>query len=75
MRQWSERKRNVNAGKSWAKIALANVSMFRYPGKDEMVVVTFDQDYKSSNLTGAMKKRMYWIKEGGRWKIVDEGAS
>ena len=73
LRQWSERKRNVNAGKSWAKIALANTSMFRYPGKDDMVVVTFDQDYKSSNLSGTMKKRMYWIKEGGRWKIVDEG--
>ena len=75
LRQWSERKRNVNAGKSWAKIALVNVSMFRYPGKADMVVVTFDQDYKSSNLAGAMKKRMYWIKEGGRWKIVDEGAA
>ena len=75
LRQWSDRKRSVNAGKSWAKIALANPSMFRYPGKDDMVVVTFDQDYKSSNLSGTMKKRMYWIKEGGRWKIVDEGAA
>ena len=75
LRQWSERKRNVNAGKSWAKIALGNMSMFRYPGKDDMVVVTFDQDYKSSNLAGTMKKRMYWIKEGGRWKIVDEGSA
>ena len=73
--QWSERKRAVNSAKSWAKIALTNTSMFRYPGKDEMVVVTFDQDYKSSNLAGTMKKRMYWIKEGGRWKIVDEGTA
>lgn len=75
LRQWSERKRQVNAGKSWVKVALANVSMFRYPGKDDLVVVTFDQDYKSSNLSGSMKKRMYWTKEGGRWKIVDEGAA
>jgi len=73
LKQWSERKRQVNAAKSWIKLSLANISMFRYPGKEDMVVVTFDQDYKSSNLSGAMKKRMYWIKEGGRWKIVDEG--
>lgn len=75
LRQWSERKRQVNAGKSWVKLGLANISMFRYPGKDDLVVVTFDQDYKSSNLSGSMKKRMYWTKEGGRWKIVDEGAA
>ena len=75
LRQWSERKRAVNAGKSWVKLSLANISMFRNPGKDDLVVVTFDQDYKSSNLSGTMKKRMYWTKEGGRWKIVDEGAA
>ena len=75
LRQWSERKRQVNAGKSWIKLALANISMFRNPGKNELVVVTFDQDYKSSNLNGTMKKRMYWIKDGMRWKIVDEGSA
>ena len=75
LRQWSERKRTVNAGKSWVKLSLANISMFRNPGKDDLVVVTFDQNYKSSNLSGTMKKRMYWTKEGGRWKIVDEGAA
>ena len=48
--------------------------MLRYPGRDEMVVVTFDQDYKSSNLSNLMKKHMYWVKDGGKWKIIDEGA-
>ena len=75
LRQWSERKRQVNAGKSWIKLALGNVSMLRYPGKEEMVVVTFDQDYKSNNLSNLMKKRMYWVKENGKWKIVDEGSA
>jgi len=75
LRQWSERKRQVNAGKSWIKLSFSNVSMFRYPGKDELVVVTFDQDYKSSNLSNVMKKRTYWHKQGGHWKIVDEGAA
>jgi murein L,D-transpeptidase YafK len=75
LKAWSERKRQVNAGKAWIKVGLTNTSMLRYPGKDDMVVVTFDQDYKSSNLSNVMKKRTYWIKQGGQWKIVDEGAA
>lgn len=73
--QWSERKRQVASGKAWIKVDLSNVSMFRYPGKQEMVVVTFDQDYRSSNLSNIMKKRTYWQKENGQWKIIDEGAA
>ena len=71
--QWSERKRQINAAKTWIKVQLGNMDMFRYPGKTEMVVVSFQQDYQSSNLSNAMKKRLYWVNEGGTWKIVDEG--
>jgi len=71
---WSQHKRQVNAGKSWIKVKLSNFSVFRNPGKDELVIVTFDQDYRSSNLSNAMKKRQYWTKEGGKWRIVYEGA-
>jgi hypothetical protein len=56
-------------------VGTGNISMFRNPGKEEYVVVTFEQDYRSSNLSNQMKKRQYWIKEGGRWKIVFEGAA
>jgi murein L,D-transpeptidase YafK len=72
---WLANKRKVNAGKQWVKVATHNVSMFRNPGKDEYVVVTFEQDYQSSNLSNRMQKRQYWIKEGGRWKIVHEDAA
>ncbi|MBN8476158.1 L,D-transpeptidase family protein [Sulfuritalea sp.] len=73
-REWVEHKRRVNAGKSWIKVVTGDISMFRNPGKEEYVVVTFEQDYRSSNLSNQMKKRQYWIKESGRWKIVFEGA-
>ena len=72
---WIEHKRKVNAGKSWIKVGTGNISMFRNPGKEEYVVVTFEQDYRSNNLSNVMKKRQYWIKEDGRWKIVYEGAA
>lgn len=73
--QWVEQKRKVNSGKDWIKIETRNISVFRNPGKEEYVVVTFDQEYKSSNLDNVMKKRQYWIKEDGRWKIIYEGAA
>jgi murein L,D-transpeptidase YafK len=72
---WGRHKRQVNSGKSWIKLNLSNFSMFRDPGKDELVVVTFDQDYRSNNLSNTMKKRQYWTKEGGKWRIIYEGAA
>ncbi|MDO8960436.1 MAG: L,D-transpeptidase family protein, partial [Rhodocyclaceae bacterium] len=73
--EWIAQKKKINAGKQWIKVATQNISMFRNPGKDEYVVVTFEQDYQSSNLSNRMQKRQYWIKEDGRWKIVHEDAA
>ncbi len=71
---WSQHKRKVNGGKHWIKVGVSNVSMFRSPGKEDLMVVTFDQDYRSNNLSNVMKKRQYWLREGGSWRIVYEGA-
>jgi len=70
---WSRHKRLVNGGKSWIKVNLSNLSMFRDPGKDGLVLVTFDQEYSSNNLSNTVKKRQYWLQEGGRWRIIYEG--
>ena len=72
---WSAHKRKVNASKSWIKVDLGRVTMLRYPHERDVVVVTFDQDYKSNGLSNVMKKRQYWMKENGRWKILYEGAA
>lgn len=71
--RWAEQKRAVATGKKWIKVNLDKVSVFRSPGKQDLVVVTFEQDYRSNNLSNVLKKRQYWLKEGGRWKIVYEG--
>ena len=72
---WAAHKRGVNAGKRWIEVGVANVAMFRYP-REEFVVVTFEQAYRSNSLKNTMKKRQYWIREdGGAWKIVYEGAA
>ncbi len=69
---WREHKERVNTGKKWIKVALENVSVFRSPGKQDLIAVTFDQDYRSNNLTQRTRKRQYWVVEGGRWKIAYE---
>jgi murein L,D-transpeptidase YafK len=73
--QWSAQKRQVNAGKAWIKVRLSDMSLLLYPGKQEIAVATFEQDYASSNLSNRMKKRQYWIREDGRWRIIYEGAA
>jgi hypothetical protein len=71
---WGAHKRKVNGAKQWIKVGLSRVAMFRYPRERDFVVVTFDQDYKSSGLSNVMRKRQYWVKEGASWKIIYEGA-
>ena len=69
---WKAHKRRVSAGKSWIKIRIDDLSVFRDPGAKDLVSVTFDQDYRSSNLSQRTRKRQYWTREGARWKIVYE---
>lgn len=70
--QWAAQKRLVDTSKNWIKVTISNVSMIRYPSEN-FVVVTFDQHYRSSNLTNTMLKKQYWIRRGGAWKITYEG--
>ena len=72
---WAAHKRKVNAAKAWIKVGLGRVTMLRYPNERDVVVVTFEQDYRSNGLSNVMKKRQYWMKEGARWKILYEGVA
>jgi murein L,D-transpeptidase YafK len=75
---WSEAKRRVNAAKAWVKVGVSNLSIYEYAvrsGSTSMMMVTFDQDYKSSNNATRMKKRQYWQLESGQWRIVYEGVA
>ena len=72
---WAEHKRNVNAAKTWIRVTLAQVSMLRYPREADFVAVSFEQDYRSSNLSNTMRKLQYWKKVNGRWRILYEGAA
>lgn len=69
---WKAHKRRVNAGKAWIKVALEEVSVFRDPGGKDLISVTFNQAYRSSNLSQRTRKRQFWTLEGEHWKIAYE---
>ena len=73
--KWSAQKRKVNNGKSWIRVKLDRISIFLYPGRDDLAVVTFHQDYRSNKLARQMRKRQYWIRDDGVWRILHEGAA
>ncbi len=70
---FAEHKKRVNSSKSFIKIGLNDLNIFTYPDTD-LMVVSFDQSYKSSNYSGSGPKRQYWQKENNTWKIAYEGA-
>lgn len=71
--RWAQQKSSANLSKP-AKVDLNDLSLFA-GGKDDTLVATFDQDYRSNNLESKMRKRQYWRNDGGNYKIVWEGAA
>jgi murein L,D-transpeptidase YafK len=73
--EWRAQKAAVNAAKTWAKIELSDLSAVQYPGEKNLAIVTFDQNYQSSNLNGQTRKRQLWQLIDGRWQIIYEGSA
>lgn len=76
IKSWQRYKKQVFAGKTFQKIDLSDVSLLTYPkvaDKQQMVVANFIQNYRSNNYNGEMRKRLYMVKDQGRWKVLYEG--
>ncbi|MCG8378208.1 MAG: L,D-transpeptidase family protein [Proteobacteria bacterium] len=74
-KSWVKYKRRVNPSKKFIKVNLSNTSMFLYPGEEQqLLVVTFIQDYVSDNFKRRFTKRQYWrMEKDGQWRIIYEG--
>lgn len=74
--KWASYKRSIQQKKPKVDVGIDKVSMFTYPNaRQPMVVVNFEQDFRSASLQNRMKKRQYWIQENNQWKIIYEGAA
>jgi murein L,D-transpeptidase YafK len=70
--QFAQSKRRINAAKQWVKVDVSNVSLMLYPDRPNLAVVTFTQRYRSNNVSDLTRKRQFWSREAGRWKIIHE---
>ncbi len=71
--RWTRHKRRVAKQKSFINVGLDEISVFQYPGEPNLIVVSFAQDYRSSNFSTQSRKRQYWRQEDdGVWRIVYE---
>jgi hypothetical protein len=50
--------------------------MFTCPAaKQSSIVLSFEQNFKSSSLQNKMRKRQYWMFDINQWKIIYEGVA
>ena len=72
-KRWDGHKRWVNRNRSWAEIEYSKLSIFNYPGEDNLLLMQFEQSYRSNNLNIDSPKELYWHKSSEQWQIVYEG--
>ena len=71
--RWVSHKRRVAENKKFIKVKARNLSIYKHPNED-VLVMTFQQDYRSDNFASSGWKRQYWHREDdGQWRIIFEG--
>ena len=69
---WFAKQRPSWEGWTAPIVRLKDITHFRYPGKDEMLVSTFTMELSSGKSKMSSRKRQYWIKESNKWRIIYE---
>lgn len=72
-KDWNSHKRWINRFKTWIEVEYSKLNIFSYPGEDNLMLMQFDQSYRSNNLSVNSPKELYWRKAGQQWLIVHEG--
>jgi murein L,D-transpeptidase YafK len=71
---WLAGQRKLTEALVRPSMALRSLSLFRYPGREEVVVATFTVDAVAGLKRVSIRKRQYWGREGGAWKVVSESS-
>jgi murein L,D-transpeptidase YafK len=72
-KNWDRYKRRINRVKTRIKVGYSDLSIFTYPGEENLVLMQFRQEYRSNDLNLGTNKELYWHKADANWKIVYEG--
>ncbi len=70
--EFSNRKVSLHKKKEFIDLEVRDVSIYGYPANQEMLVVTFTQDYRSNNYQSMTRKWQYWANMAGVWQIIHE---
>ncbi len=70
--QWRNKYFSSYASKKGPKLNISNVAIMRYPARDDMMVISFDQDLKINGEAQSTRRKQYWVKEGTNWRIVHD---
>lgn len=67
-------KERVNAQKKFIDVTLSDISLYRYPGSgDQLMLAEFTQHYRSDNYKLDSSKQQFWKRDSdGVWKIFRE---
>ena len=72
---WAKHKTAINSSKRVIDVELSNISLFAYPGEQDMIIAEFTQNYYSDNFDSESEKRQYWHRSANNeWKILFEGS-
>jgi hypothetical protein len=69
---WDGHKRWVNRNKTWIEVEYSKLNIFNYPGEENLMLMQFEQNYRSNNLSLESPKELYWRKVDTQWQIVYE---
>jgi murein L,D-transpeptidase YafK len=69
---WLSKHRQSLGNVKTLAIRLRDITQFFYPGRDDMIVSTFTQESTVGKSKTTLRKRQYWAKESGQWKIIYE---
>ena len=70
---WDGHKRWVDRDKTWVEVEYSRLSIFNYPGEQDLMLMQFEQNYRSNNISVDSPKELYWRKAENNWQIVYEG--
>jgi murein L,D-transpeptidase YafK len=72
LKTWFERDMRALASVAGLSVSLSEVTIFRYPSRDDMLVSTFTLESRIGKSRSTQRKRQYWAREGSGWKIIFE---
>ena len=72
LKTWYAKDMQPLLGTAGISAKLSDVTLFRYPGRDDMIVSSFTLETMVGKTKTSTRKRQYWAREGANWKIVNE---